>query len=85
MNKKIVSERLTGNFPFQHWNGFSYRPFETDPQVANVHTGYKPIQYTEKIIETEEEECPMTFQTSCDITLPKNLCYRKYNEIISQP
>lgn len=73
----------TSNFPFDDW--WVEDPFSSEVQIKNKTAGYKPIQSYKVLAITKERECPSTYQTACDIIVPRNLCYRKNREIIHQP
>ena len=60
-------------------------PFSSDVNIKNRKSGYLPLNTFKTVDVVRERTCPMLFQTSPDIVLPKNLCYAKYKTIITQP
>lgn len=83
VDKTTYTTDYTTLYPFNDW--FVENPFSSKTIIKNRRAGYRPLQSFNVVVKTKEELCPMTYQTSCDIILPKNLCYRKHREIITQP
>jgi hypothetical protein len=73
----------TSQFPYDDW--WVENPFISEPIIKNRTAGYRPLQTYKVTTIGRERECPSTFQTPCDIIVPRNLCYRKYREIIIAP
>jgi hypothetical protein len=69
--------------PVNNW--WVENPFSSNVVIKNRRAGYLPQQTFNVITPVIQKECPMMFQTSPDIILPRNLCYAKYKTIINQP
>ena len=83
MNVLNINEQKGSSFPY---NGFyAENPFSSRNRIYSGRAGIIPIKYYSNYVVTKEEECPSQFQTSCDIILPKNLCWMRNREIIMPP
>ena len=83
-SQEFLNWNQVSGYPFH--NFFRNDPLSTTTWIDPRRGGFRP--YGQGIRVSEEEninnECSV-FQTSCDIILPVNKCYREHPTIVTQP
>jgi len=85
LDKPYTTLEIVDKFPFKnHWRN---NPLSQTTWIDPRRAGYRPYKSTFFLQQRFplENDCGSYYQTSCDIILPVNRCYRENPGPVSQP